>query len=61
MLAYHGRFTGNHCHKYLKDESYNSLSDSVVFNVADLVPDDRDVLARVQYISSTFKASNLLF
>ena len=61
MQAYHGRsFVGNHCHRYLKEDTYTSVCDSVV-NTTKTFTTNKMILRKAEAASITFKELNRLY
>ena len=61
MQAYHGRsFVGNHCHRYLKEETYTKVCDSVLINTNTLTISS-DIKMVAEKISNKFKELFRLF
>ena len=59
--AYHGRsFVGNHCNRYLKDDTIHSVCDSVLRNTVRLT-DDHELHAEADDICSTYTTLNQLY
>ena len=59
--AYHSRsFVGNHCHKYLKDDVYTDICESIPRKVQDIT-DNTSIIAEATAVSRKFKDLNARF
>ena len=60
--VYHGKSsTGNHCHKYLKPETYSNICDSIVSTTREHVGNNSNIVEEAELVSQKFKQLNSLY